>query len=106
MPDEITPELFVQLAELAALELTPEESDYLRRELNSELKVIHELERIPIPDGVPLAAHGVTFTPELQPALRPDEARVSAEADAILKQAPEADEGYFVAPDIPHMELE
>jgi len=105
MPDEITPELFAQLAELAALELTPEESDYLRRELNRELKAIRELERIPIPDDVPLASHGVTFTPELQPALRPDEAHPSAEAKAILKQAPKSDEGYFVAPDIPHTEL-
>jgi len=105
MPDEITPELFAQLAELAALELSPEESDYLRRELNSELRAIHELERIPIPDGVPLASHGVTFTPDLQPALRPDETRASAAAEAILKQAPEMGEGYFVVPDIPHTEL-
>jgi len=105
MPDEITPELFAQLAELAALELTPEESEYLRRELNGELKAIHELERLPIPDDAPSAAHGITFAPELRPSLRPDEARPDSAAEAILRQAPETDEGYFVVPDIPHTDL-
>ena len=38
MTDEITPELFEHLVELAALEITPEEADYLQRELNNQLK--------------------------------------------------------------------
>ena len=105
MPDEITPELFARLVELAALELTPEESEYLRGQLNSQLKAIHELERIPIPDDVPPAAHGVAFAPDIRPALRADEARPSADAEKILKQAPETEEGYFVVPEIPHTEL-
>jgi aspartyl-tRNA(Asn)/glutamyl-tRNA(Gln) amidotransferase subunit C len=105
MADEITPELFDHLVELAALELTPEEAEYLRHELNSQLKAIHELERIPIPDDVPAAAHGVTFRPGIRSTLRDDTPRSSEQADKILKQAPEADEGYFVVPEIPHTEL-
>ena len=105
MPDEITPELFAHLVELAALELTPEESEYLRKELNGQLKAIHELEKILVPDDVPPAAHGVAFPPAIRPALRDDVARPSDAAEKILQQAPEADEGYFVVPEIPHTEL-
>jgi len=100
MPDEITRELFVHLVELAALELAPEESEYLRGQLNGQLKAIHELERIPVPDDVPAAAHGVMFSPEIRPALRADQTRPCDEADKILQQAPEMDEGYFVVPEI------
>jgi aspartyl/glutamyl-tRNA(Asn/Gln) amidotransferase C subunit len=69
------------------------------------LKAIRELERIPIPDDVPPAAHGVAFPPEIRPAHRADEARPSAQAEKIFKQAPEAEEGYFVVPEILHTEL-
>jgi len=103
--DEITPELFAHLVELAALELTPEEGEYLRGQLNGQLKAIHELERIPVPDDVPPAAHGVAFPPEIRPAPRADETRPCGDAEKILKQAPEAEEGYFVVPEIPHTEL-
>jgi aspartyl-tRNA(Asn)/glutamyl-tRNA(Gln) amidotransferase subunit C len=106
MPDEITPELFEHLVELAALRLTPEEGEYLRKELNGQLKAIHELEHIPLSDEVPLAAHGVTYGADIRPALRADEARRNPDAEAILKQAPETDDGYFVVPDIPSTELD
>lgn len=105
MQDEITPELFAYLVELAALELTPEEGEYLRRQLNNQLKAVHELERIDVPDDVPPAAHGVAFGVAIRPALREDTPRPSAAADAILRQAPEAEDGYFVVPEIPHTEL-
>ena len=105
MPDEITPELFEHLVELAALKLTPDESEYLRQQLNGQLKAIHELEHIPLSEAVPPAAHGVTFDAAIRPPLRPDEARRSPYAETILKQAPETDEGYFVVPDIPSTEL-
>jgi aspartyl-tRNA(Asn)/glutamyl-tRNA(Gln) amidotransferase subunit C len=105
MSDEITPELFEHLVELAALKLTPEESEYLRKQLNGQLKAIQELETIPLSDEVPPAAHGVTFGAGLRPRLRPDEAHTSPYAATILKQAPEADDGYFVVPDIPSTDL-
>jgi len=106
MSDEITPEVFAHLVELAALELTPEESDYLRSQLNGQLKAIAELERIPVPDDVPPAAHGVVFVPALRPMLRDDEPHADLKlAERILRQAPEVDEGYFVVPEIPHTDL-
>lgn len=106
MSDEITPELFEHLVDLAALQLTAQESEYLRGQLNGQLKAIHELERIPLSDEVPPAAHGVPFPAAIRPALRADEIQPSASAEKILKQAPETEEGYFVVPDIPHTALE
>lgn len=105
MSDEITPELFNYLVELAALELTPEEGEYLRGQLNNQLKAIRELERIPVPDDVPAAAHGVPYSAALRPALRADVPRPSDLADAIRGQAPDTDDGYFVVPEIPHTDL-
>lgn len=106
MPDEISPELFARLADLAALELDPRESEYLRAQLNGQLKAIGELERITVPDDVPPAAHGVAFPPNIRAALRADHAEVDpALAERILRQAPEPDEGYFVVPEIPHTDL-
>lgn len=106
MQAEITPELFEHLVELAALKLTPEESQYLREQLNGQLKAIHELERIPLSDEVPPAAHGVTFAPGTRPALRADDPVRSPYAEKILAQAPETEDGYFAVPDIPHTALE
>jgi len=105
MSDEITSELFAHLVELAALELAPEESEYLRQQLNGQLKAIRELERIPLADDVPPAAHGVTFGSAIRPALREDVQRPSDKAEAILQQAPETEDGYFVVPEIPHTDL-
>jgi aspartyl/glutamyl-tRNA(Asn/Gln) amidotransferase C subunit len=104
--DDITPEVFAQMVGLAALELGPDEAEYLRKQLNGQLKAVRELERIPIGDDVPPAAHGVPFPPAVRQPLRTDVARVDADlAQRILAQAPESDEGYFVVPEIPHTDL-
>jgi aspartyl/glutamyl-tRNA(Asn/Gln) amidotransferase C subunit len=106
VPDEISPELFARLAQLAALELDPRDSEYLRGQLNGQLKAIAELERIAVPDDVPPAAHGVPFPPDIRPPLRADHAVVDpVMADRILRQAPQGEEGYFVVPDIEHTQL-
>jgi aspartyl/glutamyl-tRNA(Asn/Gln) amidotransferase C subunit len=106
VPDEISPELFTHLASLAALELDPRETEYLRQQLNGQLKAIAELERIEVPDDVPPAAHGVPFAAAIRPAPRADVANVDPVLAArILRQAPEGDEGYFVVPEIRHTQL-
>jgi len=105
MTDEITPEIFNHIVQLAALELDPEESEYLRRQLNNQLKAIHELEAIPLDANTPLASHGVPYTKASSPAIRPDEWQPHPDPAAILAQAPETDEGYIVVPEIPHTDL-
>jgi aspartyl-tRNA(Asn)/glutamyl-tRNA(Gln) amidotransferase subunit C len=106
MADRITPELFDHLAELASLELTAEEAEYLRRELNNQLKAIDELAAIPIPDGTPAARHGVGYPLQVRPPMRSDQAIASGLADEIMAQAPETSDGYIAVPEIPHEELE
>jgi aspartyl-tRNA(Asn)/glutamyl-tRNA(Gln) amidotransferase subunit C len=106
MTDEITPELFEHLVELAAFAFDPKEADYLRRELNNQLKAIHQLEAVPIDPEVPLASHGVTYSPEKKPALREDIWEPCDNPEDILAQAPQVEDGYFIVPDIPHTELE
>ena len=106
MTDEITPEIFEHLVELAALELDPAQSEYLRHQLNNQLKAIHELEAIPLDASIPPALHGVHYPPESSPALRPDTWQPCPDAADILAQAPETEDGYIIVPDIPHTKLE
>jgi aspartyl/glutamyl-tRNA(Asn/Gln) amidotransferase C subunit len=106
MTDEITPDLFEKLVELAALELDASQSEYLRRQLNNQLKAIHELEAIEINAAVPPALHGVSYNPATSPALRPDDWLPCDNPQEILQQAPQVEGGYIIVPDIPHTKLE
>jgi aspartyl-tRNA(Asn)/glutamyl-tRNA(Gln) amidotransferase subunit C len=105
MPDEITPELFNHLVHLAALELSEQEAEYLRHELNNQLRAVHELEAIPLEGDTSITSHGVPYTPERTPAIRKDVWVACSNPDEILAQAPELDEGYLIVPEIPHTEL-
>jgi aspartyl-tRNA(Asn)/glutamyl-tRNA(Gln) amidotransferase subunit C len=106
MADEITSEIFNHLVDLAALELTPEEGEYLRGQLNNQLRAIDELTAIPLPDDLPLAAHGVSYTMFNSQGLRPDVWQPYPDSIDIIGQVPEVDNGYVVVPDIPHTTLE
>ncbi len=105
MTDAISPELFAHLVNLAALELAPDEAEYLRNQLNNQLKAIQELVAIPLDEDIPLASHGVPFTPQISPVLRKDTWEPSMDAPAIMAQVPQEADGYIVVPDIPHTEL-
>lgn len=105
MTDEITPELFEHLVELAALELSVEEGEYLRKQLNNQLKAIHELESIPLDPNTPIAAHGVPYSPENSQAIRDDKLIPCRDAARLIAGAPETEDNYIVVPDIPHEEL-
>jgi len=106
MRDEITPELFTKLVDLAAFAFDPAEAEYLRQELNNQLKAIHQLETVQLDLDVPHAFHGVTYTLESGPPLRADAWTACENPDEILAQAPQVDQGYLVVPDIPHTELD
>ena len=106
MSDAITPEVFEHLVLLAALELDPQEAEYLRHELNNQLKAIHELEAIPLDPSTIVTSHGVPYTAEITPPVRVDDWLPYPNAEKILQQAPQTDQNYLVVPDIPHTELD
>jgi len=106
MTDKITPEDFDRLAELASLELPADEAEYLRKELNNQLLSIEVLESIPIDAETGTAAHGIPYDNLNSAAPREDIFRQDPNRDAILKQAPELEDGYIVVPDISHEELD
>ena len=106
MDDQITAELFDHLVNLAALDLLPQEAEYLRRELNNQLRAIHELEAIPLDAETESTSHGVPYTPAISPAVRADEWIPHLNPEEILAQAPEIEDGYIIVPDSPHEELD
>jgi aspartyl-tRNA(Asn)/glutamyl-tRNA(Gln) amidotransferase subunit C len=106
MPNIITPDLFEHLVRLAALELEPDEAEYLRKELNNQLKAIHELEAIPLDKDTPIASHGVPYTPQISPEIRSDDWIPFDDPESILDEAPETEDGYILVPDIPHTDLD
>ena len=105
MSDKITKEIFDHMVQLAALELDAQEAEYLRRELNNQLKAIDELEAIPIEPDTPIASHGVPYTAAISAEVREDEWHPWPNPEEIIAQAPESEERYFVVPDIPHEDL-
>ncbi len=105
MAEKITRQVFDKMVELAALELSDEEAEYLRRELNNQLTAVEELAAIPLSDGVFPAAHGVPYTDETSPQVREDKHDPFKNPQEILAQAPDSQDGYFVVPDIPHEDL-
>ena len=106
MSEEITPEIFNHLVTLAALELDEKQAAYLRRELNQQLKAIHELEAIPLEDELKITMHGITYNQSTSPALREDTWLPHPNPDEILSQAPQVDDHYIIVPDIPHEKLD
>ena len=106
MSDEISPELFARLVDLGAFNFDPDEAEYLRGELNNQLKAIKQLESVKLDGDVPLAAHGVSYTAETSPPLRADEWQPCENPDDILAQAPQVEGRYLIVPDIPHTELD
>lgn len=105
MSDPITLELFQHLVQLAALQLGGEEAEYIRRQLNNQLKAINELALIPLADDTPITSHGVPYTAETTPAIRLDEWQPYPDPQKILQQAPKLEDGYIIVPEITHTEL-
>lgn len=105
MTDEITSELFAHLVELAALELEPAEAEYLRGQLNNQLKAIHELAAIPLDESVPVASHGVPYSPDMSAQPRADEWNPERDPARLISAAPETEDGFIVVPEILHEDL-
>ncbi len=106
MSEAITPDIFNHLVDLAALALDPQEAEYVRKQLNNQLKAIQELEAIPLDGNVTATSHGVPYTAAISPAPRADVWQPYPKPQDILAQAPDTSDSYIVVPDIPHTTLE
>ncbi len=105
MSEQITREVFDHLVSLAALQLEDDQADYLRAQLNNQLKAISELAAIPLDGDIPANLHGVPYDESFSAAPREDIWLPYPDPDAILAQAPQVEERVIVVPDIPHTEL-
>jgi aspartyl-tRNA(Asn)/glutamyl-tRNA(Gln) amidotransferase subunit C len=106
MTETIPPDVFSHLVGLAALELDTAEAEYLRKQLNNQLKAIHELEAIPLDEDVAVTSHGVPYTAAISAEPRADEWKPYPNPEEILGQAPLVEDGYLIVPEIPHTDLE
>jgi aspartyl-tRNA(Asn)/glutamyl-tRNA(Gln) amidotransferase subunit C len=102
----IDQELFDHLVQLASLDLSQQESEYLRAELNNQLKAIYELETIPLGEETEVTTHGVPYSSQITPDARDDQWQACPNPEDILAQAPKIKDRYIVVPDIPHTDLD
>ena len=106
MNERIDKETFDHLVDLAAIALTENEAQYLRRELNKQINIIQEMAAVAVDDEILLTTHGIQYTPMLSPEIRKDIRQPSDKASAIMSQVPESQDGYILVPQTPHTDLE
>ena len=106
MNEEISSEVFARLVELASFEFEPEQAEYLRQQLNHQLKAIHELEAIILDERINPAIHGISYADKINPTLREDHAKFYPNTQQIIAQMPEFKDGYVIVPDQKHETLE
>jgi aspartyl-tRNA(Asn)/glutamyl-tRNA(Gln) amidotransferase subunit C len=97
---KISREDVLRVAELAHLELTPEEIELYRGQLDEILVYIGKLEKLDVANVEPMAQ--VLFAPTSgeQPELRDDTVVPCDVSDAVLAQAPDAAKPFFRVPKV------
>jgi aspartyl-tRNA(Asn)/glutamyl-tRNA(Gln) amidotransferase subunit C len=98
---KISREDVLRVAELAHLELSPEEIDTYRGQLDEILTYIDKLKELDVADVEPMAQvifHGAGADPENHPELRDDVLRRCDVAQAVLARAADAEEPFFRVP--------
>ncbi len=96
---KITREDVLRVAELAHLELSPEEVETYRGQLDEILTYIAKLEQLDVTSVEPMA-QVLQPAAESHPELREDAPRPCNVADAVLAQAPEAAKPFFRVPKV------
>jgi aspartyl-tRNA(Asn)/glutamyl-tRNA(Gln) amidotransferase subunit C len=90
----------IRVAELAHLELTPEEVELYRGQLDEILVYIGKLEKLDVSSVEPMAQVLFAGPPGEHPELRDDIPVPCDVADAVLAQAPDAVKPFFRVPKV------
>jgi len=106
----ISREDVLRVAELAQLELTPEEAELYRGQLDEILNYIGKLQKLDVTNVEPMtqmlfgstepAASSSASARQEEPDLREDKLRPCNIADAVLEQAPDAAKPFFRVPKV------
>jgi len=84
-----------KVANLARLEMTPEEEEQMTAQLSSILEYFQQLSELDTSDVPP-----TTRAIDVSNVTRPDELRPYSDREAILKEAPDQDGDFFKVPKI------
>jgi aspartyl-tRNA(Asn)/glutamyl-tRNA(Gln) amidotransferase subunit C len=99
MSENVTVEDVQRVAELAHLELTPEETGPMLRDLNAILDYVAELKELDTTNVVPLAQMS-EVTGGAAGTLRADQVGPSLNRAVVMQQAPETDGSFFKVPKV------
>jgi aspartyl-tRNA(Asn)/glutamyl-tRNA(Gln) amidotransferase subunit C len=86
-----------KIAELARLELTPEETDLFTDQLSSIIRHVEKLNELDTGDVQPMS-HCVQASSEGDAVLRKDQVRPGLGQKLALENAPDPESGYFRVP--------
>jgi len=100
MTARVTVEQVGRVAELANLELTPEESGRMLEDLNAILDYVAELNELDTAGVAPLAQVSELADTAGANVLRPDAVLPSLDRDTVMREAPESDGVFFKVPKV------
>ncbi len=100
MTARVTVEDVERVAELANLELTPEESVTMLHDLNAILDHVAHLNELDTTGVAPLAQVGELSGAGGVSVLRQDKRRPSLDRGLVMQQAPETDQAFFKVPKV------
>ncbi len=100
MTAKVTVEDVKRVAELAHLELAPEETGSMVRDLNAILDYVAELNELDTEGVAPLAQVSELGDAAGPSAPRPDQLEPSLKRSVVMAQAPETDGAFFKVPKV------
>ena len=100
MTSKVTVDEVARVAELANLELEPEESAHMLHDLNAILDYVAQLNELDTSGVVPLAQVSELEGAGGAASLRSDAAEPSLDRAAVMPQAPESDQAFFKVPKV------
>ena len=100
MSAKVTVEDVQRVAELAHLELTPEETGSMLHDLNAILDYVAELNQLDTSGLAPLDQVSELGNSVSAGSLRPDEPRPSLDRSTVMAEAPDSDQAFFKVPKV------